>query len=429
VGMSFQGGKAGKKMLKIIDDYFKYIKEYGYSKKTIRDKVYAVKKLIGFMEKEGINDFNNINHLSKEAFEIYLNQINCGKIIIKSYIKRTREFFNYLVIKNIIKTNPFVMPKRDPCYPEELKRYSDEYIKIKKNELSSFHSLARIKSSIKILLAYLTGIEVKRFNEIKKNDIKSFISGMIDKKDKSGNNIYKAVSINRILFDVRSFFLFLKDRNICPDVLSVIVNLRQAEKVSRNILTKKEIADFLKAEPDDLYQFMMKTIFTCLYSTGVRISELLNLKITDIDYENKVLTIYETKTKKERCVHIGDVGLNYLKIYLMLVRDKISYAPDKSSLVFMSNTENSKISRSTINKYLKIFCKKTGVTKNVSVHSFRHSYGTHMLENGADIKIISELLGHSQLSSTERYTRLGVESLREIINRFHPREQEENKWN
>ena len=217
--------------------------------------------------------------------------------------------------------------------------------------------------------------------------------------------------------------------NICPEGLSVIVNLRQAEKVSRNILTKKEIANLFKIEPNDLYEFMMKTIFICLYSTGLRISELLNLKINDIDYENKVLTIYEAKTKKDRCVHIGDVGLNYMKLYLSYARDNIGYSSKETNLVFLSNIEKSELAQMTINKYLKLFCKKAGITKKITLHSFRHSYGSHLLENGADIKIISELLGHSQISSTERYTRLGVENLRDIINRFHPREQEAGKWN
>lgn len=416
-------------MLKEIEDYIKYIKEFGYSIKTVYGKVYAVRKLADFMDKEDIKDLSKIDSPTVKAFEKYLTGINRKKTSITKHLKRAREFFNYLIASGKIKTNPFSTAKKEPSYPEEFKKYFDEYIRIKESEITSKESLKRMKASIRILFSFFTEIEITRFSQITRNDIKSFITHLIDKKDKNGNSIYKPISINRILFDIKNFILFLKDRKICPDVLGAIVNLRQAEKVSRNILTKKEIADLFRIEVENLYQFMMKTLFVCLYSTGLRVSELLSLKMNDIDQTNKVLTVYESKTKKERHVHIGDIGLCYLNMYLTHARDKIGYDSDKSNLVFVSSTESSEISRCTVNKYLRIFCLKTGITKKITSHCFRHSYGSHFLENGADIKIISELLGHSQISSTERYTRLGIEGLREIINTFHPREQEVNKWN
>ena len=93
------------------------------------------------------------------------------------------------------------------------------------------------------------------------------------------------------------------------------------------------------------------------------------------------------------------------------------------------NYEGKPLRETTVNKYLKEFCKKAGIKKKISSHCFRHSYGSHLLENGADIKIISDLLGHSKLSTTERYTRMSPENLREVIENHHPREGDNIAWN
>lgn len=415
-------------MLREIEEYIKYINNYGFTLGTVKIKINAVKKLNEFADKENINDFNNFDLMYSELYKNYLAEIKLKKATIANYLKGARTFFDYLVSLKLAKTNPFRKAEKEPSYPEELKKYFNEYLSIKQTELTNKNTLSRIRSSIRILFDYLSEIDITVFSQITRNDIKSFISHMIDKKDKKGESIYKAVSINRILFDIRNFFLYLKDKKICINIISAIVNLRQTEKVSRNILTKKEITDLFKVEAETLYQFMMKTIFVCLYSTGLRIGELLSLKIKDIDFENKVISVYEEKTKKERLAHIGEVGINYLEIYMKHARDKIGYDSAITNLVFVSSKEGTLLDKATIGKYLKIFCKKAGITKKVTPHCFRHSYGSHLLENGAGIKVISELLGHAKISSTERYTRLGSENLREIVNTFHPREQEANKW-
>jgi site-specific recombinase XerD len=258
--------------------------------------------------------------------------------------------------------------------------------------------------------------------------LKAYQKYLIDLKHGDGLAVYRAESINANNRILRSFFIYLSDKGLCMGVLSGITNLKYSESLSRNILTRKEISKLFHTEVCNVVGFMIKTIFVCLYATGLRISELLGLKIKDIDFDNNVLLIYESKERKERYVHIAEVGINYLKIYLSMVRDKIGYDFKSSDKVFISIYEGKPLRETTINAYLKKCCKSLDIKKNISTHCFRHSYGTHLLENGAEIKHISELLGHKKIETTERYTRLNPQNLREVINTCHPREVEVSEW-
>ena len=303
------------------------------------------------------------------------------------------------------------------------------YTKEKVHENSSSSSIACIKSTLLILFSYLNDHGIEDVKDIRKENLKSFIKHLIELEKKGGVKKYKTESINTMIGRIKSFFLWLDEKGILKGVVGALHFLKHTESVSRNILTRKEISGLFNVEAKTMYEFMMKTIFVLLYSSGLRINELLNLRINNINYEGKTFLIYEFKEKKERHVHIGEVGMNYLKIYITKVRDKISLDAGKSDKVFLSNYEGKDLSSFAVNKHLKEFCKRAGIKKKISSHCFRHSYGSHLLENGAEIKHISELLGHSKLSTTERYTTLSTENLREVIESFHPRENEAILWN
>jgi integrase/recombinase XerD len=135
--------------------------------------------------------------------------------------------------------------------------------------------------------------------------------------------------------------------------------------------------------------------------------------------------VFETKTGKERTVPIGDVGMSYLKLYLEKVRPLVCKGFTDENTVFVSIYEGKTLCHETINRFLGEACGKAEIKKKITCHCFRHSFGTHLLENGAGIKTVSMLLGHTDLMSTEKYTRLNPESLRLTLLKYHPREKQE----
>ena len=171
--------------------------------------------------------------------------------------------------------------------------------------------------------------------------------------------------------------------------------------------------------------FISEEESTCLSSipnfTGLRISELVNLKITDIDLHNCFVRVFG-KGKKERIVPISDVAIKYLNIYISEYRNEI-LGNTISDYLFISNAKTN-ISRQAFFKILKKECKLKGIDKEVSPHVLRHSFATHLLKHGADLRIIQELLGHEDISTTQIYAHLVNEKLKSDYE-YHPRNKME----
>ena len=165
------------------------------------------------------------------------------------------------------------------------------------------------------------------------------------------------------------------------------------------------------------YDYRNKAMLELLYASGVRITELINLKVSDIDINNCFIRVFG-KGKKERIVPISDVAIKYLTIYIEQYRNMILKEHD-SEYLFISNSFKN-ISRQGFFKILKAECKRCGIEKNVSPHVLRHSFATHLLKHGADLRIIQELLGHEDISTTQIYAHLVNEKLKEDYE-VHPR--------
>ena len=216
---------------------------------------------------------------------------------------------------------------------------------------------------------------------------------------------------------VNSFYNFLVrekviDNNPCLNIL-----LPKLPQKLPNYLTEEEVNKLLDINLVTPYDYRNKAMLELLYATGLRISELVNLKITDIDLHNCFVRVFG-KGKKERIVPIGDVAIKYLNIYIGSYRDTI--LKDKiSDYLFISNSLKN-ISRQGFFKILKNECKRCGIDKNVSPHVLRHSFATHMLSHGADLRVIQELLGHEDISTTQIYAHLVNEKLKQDY-QYHPR--------
>tara|TARA_B100001287_G_C22501428_1_gene443839 strand:- start:113 stop:751 length:639 start_codon:yes stop_codon:yes gene_type:complete len=162
-----------------------------------------------------------------------------------------------------------------------------------------------------------------------------------------------------------------------------------------------------------------RTIIECLYSCGLRVSELISLKISDINFDDKIIKIMG-KGNKQRIVPLSNTLKKYLKNYLVYFRFKQNTKKDNSDILFLSANSN-KLSRVMVFNIVKKYVRLTGLKKNISPHSFRHSFATHLVEGGADLRVVQEMLGHTNITTTEIYTHLSKGFLREEILNYHPR--------
>ena len=240
------------------------------------------------------------------------------------------------------------------------------------------------------------------------DDIKKYINSLSMKNNRT---------VAHYLTVINSFYDFLVNdgfisKNPCADISSP-----KLDKKLPNYLTEEEIDKLLDIYLETPYDYRNKAMFELLYATGLRISELCNLKITDVDLDNEFVRVFG-KGKKERIVPFTDVASKYLKIYIEEYRPLI-LKNTVTDYLFISNSLTN-ISRQGFFKIVKKECKRAGITKNVSPHVIRHSFATHLLKHGADLRIIQELLGHEDISTTQIYAHLVNEKLRDDYQN-HPR--------
>jgi len=185
-----------------------------------------------------------------------------------------------------------------------------------------------------------------------------------------------------------------------------------------NYLTIEEINKLLNVNLNTAYDYRNKAMLETLYATGLRISELVNLKFVNVDLDNALIRVIG-KGSKERMVPISSESEKYLKIYIEKYRNKI-LGTKTSEYLFISNAKKN-ITRQGFFKILKKECQRAGIEKEVSPHVLRHSFATHLLQGGADIRVIQELLGHSNITTTEIYTHLINEQIKKDYEEYHPR--------
>ena len=226
-------------------------------------------------------------------------------------------------------------------------------------------------------------------------------------------------SIARSLSSVKSFFRFLVSENYIQENPAESMESPKLWRKIPNILTPQEVETLLDT-PDTgtLPGKRNKVMLEVLYATGLRVSELISLKINDIDLEVGYLRSFG-KGGKERVIPLGEVAVMYLKDYNQQVRPKLLI--DSSVDELFITRRGRKMTRQAFWKILKDCVRQSGVTLSVSPHTLRHAFATHLLERGADLRSVQEMLGHSDISTTQIYTHILQNRMREIFNRCHPR--------
>lgn len=216
---------------------------------------------------------------------------------------------------------------------------------------------------------------------------------------------------------INSFYNYLVSINIIKSSPTQTIKLPKLDKKLPEFLTIDEVDKILNLNPVKVIDYRNKAMLETIYATGMRVSELVNLKINNIDFDECIIRVYG-KGKKERIVPMNNSCINSLKNYLNDYRGYLLKAKD-SEYVFINNM-GTKISRQSFFKILKKICEENGIKKHVSPHTLRHSFATHLLNNGADIRVIQELLGHSNLTTTQIYSHLSNEKVIEDYQN-HPR--------
>ena len=284
---------------------------------------------------------------------------------------------------------------------EILKDYKIELtaIKLKKEDTT-------VESYIEDIYKYLEYIEKNKhiYNalDIDSNSIINYLS-YLDK------NNYEKSTIVRKITSIKLFHKYLNEKYNIPDISTKIDKPRVRRKLP-NILTIEEVDNLLNIQLSNAYDFRNKAMLELMYSSGLRVSELVELKIKDIDLDNGYVKCFG-KGSKERIVPIGELAVDYLKKYIYEYRDSMKKGYYTEN-VFLNN-HGKKISRQGFFLIIKEIAKEKKIEKNITPHMLRHSFATHLLNNGADLRTIQEMLGHSSITTTQIYTNVSTDILKE----------------
>lgn len=224
----------------------------------------------------------------------------------------------------------------------------------------------------------------------------------------------------RYLSAIREFFKYLNYKKIITDNKTEKLDLPKPTRKIPEVLTFLEVSMILDSiNLNSNLGIRDRAMLETLYASGLRVSELIGIKERDILFEEGIIRVFG-KGSKERIVPIGSSALDYIKQYIAKVRFQLKNSIKQTDELFL-NSRGGSLSRMGIWKIIDKYVKMTNIEKNVHPHTFRHSFATHLLEGGADLRAVQEMLGHSDISTTQIYTHIDNQYLKEIHSSFHPR--------
>jgi integrase/recombinase XerD len=277
----------------------------------------------------------------------------------------------------------------------------------------SDNSIEAYLNDIEKLTSYLQSQgELKNPSEIKLPDLQKFVQWVAELGMTSSSQA-------RIISGIRTFYKYC----LLEDISSVDpTTLLEAPKLKRalpDVLSFDEIENIIsQIDVSTAEGTRNKAILETIYSCGLRVSELVNLKLSQLYLDVGFIRVFG-KGSKERLVPIGDSAVKYISIYRSTVRVHQPIQPGEEDIVFL-NRRGKRLTRVMIFLIIKDLVKKAGIKKNISPHTFRHSFATHLVEGGADLRAVQEMLGHESITTTEIYTHLDREFLRKTLEQFHP---------
>jgi integrase/recombinase XerD len=258
-------------------------------------------------------------------------------------------------------------------------------------------------------------IEEKNTTSIDQIDYKQILDFLTHLKELG----LKPRSISRALISIRQFFLFLLTERLIESDPTFLIRTAKAKRVLPEVLSLEDVEKLISSPDESSPEGIRdKSMLEVLYATGIRVSELVELNLNDVNFELGYIVAYG-KGSKERIVPIGEKAKIKLIEYLDTSRPKL--LKSRTSVNLFVTRLGKKMTRQGFWKIIKTHSRKSGIRKTISPHTLRHSFATHLLERGADLRAIQIMLGHSDISTTQIYTHVERERLKEVHKKYHPR--------
>ena len=281
---------------------------------------------------------------------------------------------------------------------------------LENNKKLSENTLQSYRRDLKQFKRFLEACEL-RYDRVKEEDIKDYIKELQE-------NGKKASSISRCIASIRSFYQFVLKRKKIKVDPTVNVQSPKIEKRVPSVLTSKEVELLLEQPKDvDLKGIRDKAMLEFAYATGMRVTEIISLNIDDVNLEEGFVIC--RSGNKQRNIPLGTMSLKALKEYINDARGILIKNEDEKALFV--NINGGRLTRQGFWKIIKYYKEQAHITKDITPHVLRHSFATHLLQNGADLKAIQLMLGHSDISSTQVYMQFQDEGLKNIYRKAHPR--------
>lgn len=293
---------------------------------------------------------------------------------------------------------------------EFLKEYL-VHLKLEKN--LSVNTISSYRNDLTAFLSFLKDKNIIDPSEVNPEHISSFFK-LLNELGLSGT------SSARYFSSLKGFFLFLiKNKYILKNPIEKI----SAPKLSKKLPSVLDVSEVEKilSQPDinDKFGLRDKAMLELFYACGTRVSELINLKISDLFFSDEIIRVFG-KGSKERLIPIGSSAIKWINDYLKLSRPLLMKKSKSENYLFL-NSRSSKLSRMGVWKIIDRYVKEAGIEKEVHPHTFRHSFATHLLEGGADLRAVQEMLGHADISTTQIYTHIDRDYIKQVHKQYHPR--------
>ncbi len=264
-------------------------------------------------------------------------------------------------------------------------------------------------SSYSLDLKKFTNYIKKDYDKVNKEDIQKYIQDL-SKKESS-------LSVSRTISTLKSFYKFLQINKYTKSNPLTLINNPKQPKTLPKVLSEEEVNKLLDINLKTDFDFRNKAMLEIMYSSGLRVSELINLTVNDIDIKNCTVRIFG-KGSKERIIPLNEYATEAINNYILYHRTPL-FKHGENNYLFLNNHGN-KMTRQGFFKILKKIAKEKEIKTEFSPHTLRHSFATHLLKYGADLRSIQELLGHSDISTTQIYTHITNEKLQKDYQNYHP---------
>lgn len=301
-----------------------------------------------------------------------------SKLVLLPFGGTVRDFLNFLTVEGGLSANTIL------AYGRDLKRF----------------------------LEYCQAKRIRRLEQIKPVVIQNYLLQL--SRQESAEN-----SIKRGLVAVKMFLRFAKGSGLIKEDVAAVMESPKVWMRLPVVCNKKQVIDLLNApSPQEPYYLRDRAMLELLYATGVRASELAGLKCSDLNLDIGYLRCLG-KGNRERVVPVGKVAISATKEYLQKLRPRLA-KPESGDYLLLSRTGR-RLSRIEIWRLVKKYARRAGMPKNLTVHTLRHCFATHLLAGGADLRSVQEMLGHVDIATTQIYTHVDHERLRAVHRKYHPR--------